>query len=78
MKYTLYIKDNNGDAPSQDYEDECEAKTLNEASQKFYQRLPFEGREEWSPRVLKRHIYKEEEPEWTPEQQTETNLPIII
>jgi hypothetical protein len=60
MIYLLSIKNNSGDTPPFEYEDECEARTLHEAAQIFYARLPFEGREEWSPKSLLRHITKDE------------------
>lgn len=72
--YELYIK-SHCEAP--DYEDQCEANTLNEAAEKLYQQLPWEGKEEWSPKALLRHIEKDE-PDYDPVLELEKKLPVNI
>ena len=71
MKYTLNFK-------ATEYTDETEAATLNEAAQIFYNRMPYEGKEQWTSNALKRHIWEEREPEYDPVEELEKKLPVNI
>lgn len=74
MLYNLYIKSNSGDAPPDFYEDSTYAGSKEEASNIFYKRMPYEGKEQFTPRALLRHIEREPDPDWSPEQQLEATI----
>ena len=72
--YTLYIK--NHAIEGQDYEDNCSAGSKEEASNTFYKRFHWEAKEEWNPQALIRHIQREPDPDYSPEEALEARLPV--